>query len=391
VRAGPGSLRHPERPFPTVTAPPVPPKEPESDAPAGAPDPSVPPPPAADPWTPPEVDRGEAAGSGGFLPGILRFFVVPLVLVGASLAVFAGLGALVKQGSTPTKDLLDRVAEGGKNERWQAAMELANRVVAGEVDPAADDALAERVVVAFRAAREGGDDPRVLHLLSRFLAASPREDAGAALAEAAGDANAGTRIFALDALARRGDASSLDAALARTGDTDPAVRAMAVYATGILAAAAPPGDTAAARAAEPLRAALGDDAVDVRWNATLALSRLGIPGGEDELWRMLHPEYLRRHVAPQESGAASLFSTEGADTASVEERTEGVLLNALSAVWRRRDVSMIEGVRALASAELGARVRDRALRTLEALEAEAKAKGGATAPRAWTEADARKP
>ena len=103
---------------------------------------------------------------GGFLPGVLRFFVVPLLLVGASVAVFAGLGALVNRRPPSAEDLVASIAGGGKNARWQAAQDLSNLVYNREVDLARDERLATAVAEAFRKARADGDDPRVLQLLA---------------------------------------------------------------------------------------------------------------------------------------------------------------------------------------------------------------------------------
>jgi hypothetical protein len=333
-------------------------------------------------WVPPPVDEG-GEPRGGVVTGLLRFFVVPLVLVGASLAVFAGLGAVVGQGAPTKEKLLERVADGGKNERWQAAMELANRVAAGEVDLANDEALGAKAVEAFRRARDGGDDPRVLRYLSRFLAASPLPAAGEALADAAADAEPDVRLFAVEALARRGGAAGLEAVLPRLADADPGVRALAAYATGAIAEGEGVPEEAKQRAGASLRALLDEDLPDPRWNAALALARLGIPGGEDEIWRMLHRDYLRPLVAPAPSGAEALLSAEGADPSTPDAREDRVLCNALAAVWRRRDLSMIEAVRALADEDRSPTVKHQALRVREALDAEAKSKGAVPAPRAW--------
>jgi len=310
---------------------------------------------------------------GGLIPGILRFFVVPLVLVGVSVALFAGLGALVGQGPPSTHDLLLRISEGGKNARWQAAMELSNRVYQGEVDLARDERLVLSIAEAFRRARVEGDDPRILRYLSRFLARSPLPAVAPVLEEAVGDGSPDVRMFAAEALAERGDPAALAVLLPRLSDTDAGVRTIAAWAVPLLASK---GGADAAVAVRPaLLRALGDDAVDVRWNAALGLARLGAPGGEDQVWQMLHRESVRALVEAGATGGGGILSVEGADPATPAQLEERVVANAVSAVYLLRDRSMLDGVRRLAEADPSDRVRDFALKTVAALEEEVARRG----------------
>jgi hypothetical protein len=312
------------------------------------------------------------APSGGGLPGVLRFFVVPLVLVGASVAVFAGLGALVGEGPPGPADLVERIATGGKNARWQAAQELSNQVHQGVLDPRRDPALSAALGRAFVRARAEGDDPRILQYLARLLGRSDPAAAGPVLREALADGNPDVRVFVIAALAEMGDPGDVEAILARLSDLDPAVRAVAAFAGASLAAAN--GGAARPEWRAPLRAALDDASVDVRWNAALGLARLGDPAAADLVWRMLHRDYVRGHLAPAEGAGGGFLSPAGADPATPEQRTETVLLNALSAAFRLRDRSMLDGVKALESDPSDA-VKDWALRASAALEEEVAAKG----------------
>jgi len=319
----------------------------------------------------------------GAIPGLLRFFVVPLALVLASLAVFAGLGAVVERGAPDTGDLVSAIAGGGKNARWQAAQDLANRVARGEVDLRADDRLVESLATAFRRARAEGDDPRVLQMFAVLLGRSPAGAARPVLEEALSDGNPDLRIYVLGALAEMGDPASVPPVAARATDVDSGVRTMAVFALSALLEKA--GAAAGAAAADPLVHALEDPVVDVRWNAATGLARLGRPEAADTVWMMLHRDYVGAHVRSGDggSGLPSLLGTGGADPATPGELEERVLLNAVSAAWRLRDRSMIEGVRALAEADPSPSVRDWALRTRDLLDGEIRERGpGET--RTWT-------
>lgn len=323
--------------------------------------------------------------STGFLPVLLRFFVVPLVLVSVSIAVFAGLGAVVRRAAPTTDELVDRVAAGGKNARWQAAQDLANQVARGEVDLRADPRLVHAVSDAFGRARAEGDDPRVVQFLSRLLARAPAEAARPVLEEALSDGNPDVRLHVLAALAELGDPAALPGVAARTADLDPGVRTMAVFAAALLCEKAP--EPAAAPAREALVRALSDPAADVRWNAAFGLARLGRTEGADLVWQLLHRDYVRAHLETGDGGGLpALLAASGSDPATPGEIEERVVLNALSAAWRLKDRSMIEGVRALASEdERSPAVRDWALRTRDLLDAEIRERGPVEA-RTWVAA-----
>jgi hypothetical protein len=329
----------------------------------------------------PGVDTGDAPG--GALPGVLRFFVVPLVLVAASLAVFAGLGALVGQGPPAPADLVRTVAEGGKNARWQAAQELSNQVARGDLDLARDERLSRTVAEAFEKARLSGDDSRVIEHLALLLGRAHPAVASPVLRTALSDGNPDVRIFVIGALAQQQGAGDLDLLLARLDDLDPGVRAVAAFAAAGLAARE---GAAAERWSAPLRKALLDAAVDVRWNAALGLARLGDPAGADVVWNLIHRDYVRANLQTGDgSGGAGFLALRGADPAGPEQREEAVVLNALSAAFLLKDRSMADGVKALASSDPSDAVRDWAMKAAEALDREAREKGPVP-QRTWTAA-----
>jgi HEAT repeat protein len=323
----------------------------------------------------------------GLLPGVLRFFFVPLLLVGASVAIFAGLGALVAEPPEGPEELVRAVAEGGKNARWQAAQELSNRVHRGDLDLRADERLAGSLAAALDAGREAGDDPRVLQLLAALLGRSHPGAARPALVRALADGNPDVRVFAAAALAESGDPAALPALLARVTDLDDGVRAVAVYAAAVLGEKAGPAPSP--ELADALGRAIRDPSVEVAWNAALGLARLGDPGGSDLLWAMLHRDYVRANLLPRadEAGRAGFLAAGGSDPATTEDREDRVVLNALSAIYRLRDASMLPAVRDLAERDGKMEVRGWALRTREVLEAAAKERGPVR-ERTWTGAKA---
>ena len=331
----------------------------------------------------PNVDTGDVPPAAGFLPGVLRFFLVPLVLVAASLAIFAGLGAVVGKGPPTTEDIVRAIAEGGKNARWQAAQELSNQVARGEIDLRKDERLVHTVADAFEKARAGGDDPRVIQHLAVLLGRSGAPAARPALEKALADGNPDVRIFAVAALAEMGDPGTVDALLPRLEDLDPGVRAIAAFAVAGVAGRSGGRGTPEGRAA--LAKALRDPAVDVRWNAAFGLARLGDPAGADVVWSLLHRDFVRSNLVKGDGAGGGLLSPGGADPASPEEREERVVLNALSAAYRLKDRSMAEGIGALAASDPSDAVRDWAMRASAELDREVREKGPLP-QRAWSAA-----
>ncbi len=325
----------------------------------------------------PGVDTGDAPG--GALPGVLRFFVVPLVLVAASLAVFAGLGALVGQGPPTPPELVRTIAEGGKNARWQAAQELSNQVARGDLDLARDERLSRILAEAFEKARAAGDDPRIVEHLALLLGRADPAVAGPVLNAALADGNPDVRIFVIGALAQQGRAADLGPILARLDDLDPGVRAVAAFSAAGLMARGGGGDPG------PLRRALRDPSVDVRWNAALGLARIGDPAGADLVWSLLHRDFVRANLRVVGGEGAGFLALRGADPAGPEEREELVVMNALSAAYRLRDRSMHDGVKALAASDPSGPVRDWAMKAAAELEREAREKGPLP-QRTWTAA-----
>ena len=319
----------------------------------------------------------------GFLPGVLRFFVVPLVLVGASVGVFAMLGAVVNREPAGTHELVQAIAEGGKNARWQAAQELSNLIHRGDLDLRADESLTATLAEALDRARTSGDDARVIQHLSVLLGRGHPVPARPALERALADGNPDVRIFALGAIVELGDPASAEALAPRLKDLDPAVRAMAAFA---LPALLEKGGGEHPGAREAVAAALGDPEVDVRWNAALGLARLGDPSGADVIWGMIHRGHVRRNLRSGESPAAGGFlAKSGTDPDSPQNREERVVLNGLSAVYRLKDRSMLPGVRELAAADPSPTVQSWALKTQALLEEEVKARGEVPG-RSWSEA-----
>lgn len=221
---------------------------------------------------------------------VLQFFIFPMSIVAVCVAVFVVFG-LVATGPKDPRAILAEVRSGGglfNIKRWQAAYALAN-ALESEQDlrkARSDPRFVPEVVALYRETEGGaGDDLLVRRYLA--VALGRLEDARAVpelrrtAQEPASDAQ--TVIYAVWALGAIGDAAAVPDLLRLAAAEDAGLRKAAVHALGRFTA--PEAEAA-------VEAALQDPAVDVRWNAAVALARRGDARGLPVLLQMLDRERL---------------------------------------------------------------------------------------------------
>jgi HEAT repeat protein len=221
---------------------------------------------------------------------VLQFFIFPMSIVAVCVAVFVVFG-LVATGPKDPRAILAEVRSGGglfNIKRWQAAYALAN-ALESEQDlrkARSDPRFVPEVVALYRETEAGaGDDLLVRRYLA--VALGRLEDARAVpelrrtVQGAASDAQ--TVIYSAWALGAIGDAAAVPDLLRLAAAEDAGLRKAAVHALGRFTA--PEAEAA-------VEAALQDSAVDVRWNAAVALARRGDARGLPVLLQMLDRERL---------------------------------------------------------------------------------------------------
>ena len=196
----------------------------------------------------------------------LGFFILPLLLVVAGIALFLMFGVLAHDGADPA-DYLPALNGNGINEPWQAAFHLSQQLQYNE-QLKGDAEFTAQVIGALERAADG--DPRVRRFLSIALGRLEHPSAVPALLTTTRDEDSEARLNAAWALGVIGDPSAATAVAELLSDSIPDVRIMAAYVLGVLE------DPSAER---PLRVALNDSVPAVRWNAAVALAMLGHGGG----------------------------------------------------------------------------------------------------------------
>jgi HEAT repeat protein len=260
---------------------------------------------------------------------VLQFFIFPMAIVAVCVAVFVVFG-LVASGPKDPRAILAEVRTGGglfNVKRWQAAYALANALESeSDLQKArADERFVPEVVALFRETEgRAGDDL----LVRRYLAvALGRLGDARAVPELRRTVEQGTAspdaqsvIYAAWALGAIADPAAVPDLLALARSADAGFRKAAVHALGRF-------DVPEAR--EAVAAALADPAVDVRWNAAVALARGGDARGVPVLLQMLDRAQLAAmpELSPDQRDDAVMEAVR-ASAGLRDQRLRGALVRA---------------------------------------------------------------
>jgi HEAT repeats len=269
---------------------------------------------------------------------VIRFFVLPLLVVGTAVGIFLLFSLMTFERRSP-RDYLSEVRGGSAGRRWQAAFELSRRIGAMKPGPERDAIATESLRLFRTLSPSRPEDVRVRRYLVLVLGKLKDRAAVPDLVRAAADPDPETRLYAVWALGMIGDRRGLDAVLEASRSDDPGMRKMAAYVMGKL------GDR---RAVERLKVLLEDRVADVRWNAAIALASLGDGSGIAVLRSMIDRDALARQ--------ASLTS----------DQTEAAMVNALKAFALVKDAGSLPLLEKVAKEDPNLRVRDAARAAIEA-------------------------
>lgn len=290
-------------------------------------------PPAAPP--PDDDDAVEEPRGAGRL--IARFFLLPLLVVGAAVGIFLVFNLMTFERRSP-RDYLQEVRGGTANRRWQAAFELSRSLPSLPPEERAE-LTAETLRIYEGLSKDRPEDAQVRRYLVLVLGRLGEPAAVPTLQGAIRDADPDTRLYAIWALGKIGDRASLPAILEASQSEDAGARKMAGYVLGQL------GDPGAI----PRLQVLAEDRVaDVRWNAAIALAELGDRAGLPVLRTMIDREALARQA--QLTG----------------DQSEAAMVNALKALALLPDAGTLPQIEKLAKDDPNLRVRDAARRAVEA-------------------------
>jgi HEAT repeat protein len=240
---------------------------------------------------------------------VLQFFVFPMAIVAACVAVFVIFGLISSDAKTARDHLADVRRGGGMFgvKRWQAAFAFASALDSEKEQAKRDPELVKETLALFEESKN--DDPRVRRYLA--LALGRMRDPAAVpvllsvVSNPQGDPDGETVVHAVLALGAIGDPAAVPELIALASHTDPGLRKVALHALRTF-------DREDARAA--LRRALADPVADVRWNAALGLARWRDPAAAPVLAQMLDRAQLAGvpDLTPDQADDAVLEAVHGA-------------------------------------------------------------------------------
>ncbi len=267
----------------------------------------------------------------------VRFFLLPLLVVGAAVAIFLVFN-LMTFDRRSAAEYLQEIRGGGPNRRWQAAFELSREV--SRMPPGRKrDALAAETLRIFEGlSRSRPEDVPVRRYLVLVLGKLGSRAAVPVLLSSARDPDSETRLYSIWALGVLADPRALDTVLESSQSEDPGARKMAAYVLGRLGR----------RDAIPrLKVLLEDSVADVRWNAAIALASLGDSTGLPVLRSMIDRQSLAR-------------------LALTSDQTETAMVNALKALALLRDVETLPLIEKIEREDPNLRVREAARQAAQA-------------------------
>jgi HEAT repeat protein len=267
----------------------------------------------------------------------VRFFLLPLLVVGAAVAIFLVFNLMTFDRRSPA-EYLQEVRGGGPNRRWQAAFELSREV--SRIPPGRErDALAAETLRIFEGlSRSRPEDVPVRRYLVLVLGKLGNRAAVPVLLSSAKEPDSETRLYSIWALGVLADPRALDTVLESSRSEDPGARKMAAYVLGRLGSH---------EAIPRLKVLLEDSVADVRWNAAIALASLGDRTGLPVLRSMIDRESLAR-------------------LALTSDQTEAAMVNALKALSLLRDSETLPLIEKIERGDPNLRVREAARQAAQA-------------------------
>ena len=210
------------------------------------------------------------------------FFLIPF-MIAVFGAVFFLLFKFVTYETNNAEELLNQVKIGSASKRWQSAFELAKVLNNPDADPLTNS-FKDQLKSAYE--RSIHDDPLVRSYLAMAMGATKDSTFGNILIAGLKDENLETRIAAIQALGMiqfKAAVDSINSLIQNT--TTKSERLTATIALGMI------GD----RLAVPyLKKLLEDEEANIRWDAAVALAKMGDNSGAFIIEGLLDREYLSK-------------------------------------------------------------------------------------------------
>ena len=210
------------------------------------------------------------------------FFLIPF-MIAVFGAVFFLLFKFITYETNSAEDLLNQVKVGSASKRWQSAFELAKILNNPDADPLTDS-FKDQLISAYE--RSVHDDALVRSYLAMAMGSTKDTIFGKILVSGLEDETLETRVAAIQALGflKYYPATKLIRNLIETTDTQTE-KLTATIALGMI------GDPSTI---PHLKKLLEDEEANIRWDAAIALAKMGDNSGAYIIERLLDREYLKQ-------------------------------------------------------------------------------------------------
>ena len=266
---------------------------------------------------------------------IHSFFVIPFVITVFGVLFFFMFRILVNE-SDSARDYLTEVKIGSATKRWQSAFELAKLLSDPDLIPRSEDFRTE-MIKAYQYAIH--DNPMVRTYLALAMGRTGDNNYGQALIEGLRDEDLNSRLASINALGMiqfQPAITLLKQYL--SGSTAQEEKLAAVIALGMI------GDKSVIT---DLQILLSDEEPNLRWDAAVALAKLGDKSGSQVIDNLLDRKYLDNYPSVDEW-----------------EKTQAILV-AIHISNQISDDRFIPNLKYLASNDMNMKIRDSAIKTLK--------------------------
>ena len=210
------------------------------------------------------------------------FFLIPF-MIAVFGAVFFLLFKFITYETNSAEDLLNQVKVGSASKRWQSSFELAKILNNPDADPLTDS-FKDQLISAYE--RSVHDDALVRSYLAMAMGSTKATTFGKILVSGLEDETLETRVAAIQALGflKYYPATKLIRNLIEKTDTQTE-KLTATIALGMI------GDPSTI---PHLKKLLEDEEANIRWDAALALAKMGNNSGAYIIEGLLDREYLKQ-------------------------------------------------------------------------------------------------
>ena len=263
------------------------------------------------------------------------FFLIPLIITIFGVMFFFMFKVLTYESSSP-HEYLTNIQIGSATKRWQSAYELSKLLSIPELVPL-DAGFKNKMVSIYK--KSIHDDPMVRMYLALAMGRTGQQEFGPALIEGLEDEDIGSRLAAIKALGILRFEPSVIQVRKFIQDSDSNEEKLAAIITlGSL------GDTSVI---SDLQKLLEDEEPNIRWDAAIALVKLGDLSGNQTINNLLDRSYLNNFSEVDE-----------------EEKVQAILV-AIQVSSQYPSENFITNLLKLATFDNNMKIRDLAIKTLD--------------------------